>query len=406
MLYDVYQAQAMCLAPSRRLARSAARMLEDFGQAPAALGLRRAAAWCDSFGHLATTHEHPEFGIHTVTVAGRPQLVVEEVTGATPFARLLHFAKPGLRGAPQPRVLIVAPMSGHFATLLRGTVRTMLAEHDVWITDWANARDVPLAAGRFELDDFTDHVMRFLGVLGPRAHVLAVCQPAPAVLAAAALMAEDGHRAAPASITLMAGPIDTRVHPTPVNTLAEEHSLDWFERQMITTVPWPHEGVGRRVYPGFLQLGAFMSMHLDRHMAAQMGQFRALVRGDHDSAAAHRRFYDEYLAVMDLPAAFYLGTVRSVFQEHHLATGTMTHRFRAVDPAAIEKTRLLTIEGELDDICAPGQTLAAHALCRNLPASMKQHYVQPGVGHYGVFNGRRWSQEIYPLVRETIAQAN
>ena len=206
-------------------------------------------------------------------------------------------------------------------------------------------------------------------------------------------------------MTLMAGPIDTRANPTPVNTLAREHSLDWFERQMITTVPWPHEGVGRRVYPGFLQLGAFMSMHLDRHMAAQMDQFRALVHGDHDSAAAHRRFYDEYLAVMDLPAAFYLGTVRSVFQEHHLATGAMTHRFRTVDPGAIEKTRLLTIEGEQDDICAPGQTLAAHALCRNLPASMKQHYVQPGVGHYGVFNGRRWSQHIYPLVRETIAQA-
>ncbi len=405
MLYDLYQAQALCLAPSRRLARSAARLLEGFGEAPAAQGLRRVAAWCDTYGHAATTHERPPFGIDQVAVGGRPHLVVEEVTAATPFARLLHFRKPELAGPPQRRVLIVAPMSGPFATLLRGTVRTMLADHDVWITDWINARDVPLSAGRFELDDFTDHVIRFLALIGPGAHVLAVCQPAPAVLAATALMAEDGHRATPRSLTLMAGPIDTRVNPTRVNALAQQRSLDWFERRMITTVPWPHAGVGRRVYPGFLQLGAFMSMNLDRHMTAQMAQFRALVRGDRDSAAAHRRFYDEYLAVMDLPAEFYLATVRSVFQEHDLPRGGMTHRGRRVDPAAIRRTWLLTVEGELDDICSIGQTLAAQELCRRLPMALQRHHLQTGVGHYGVFNGRRWSREIYPLVREVIEVA-
>ncbi len=405
MLYDLYRAQALCLAPSRRLARSAARLLEEFCQAPAAVGLRRAAAWCETYGQTGTTHERPGFGIDEVMVGDRSHRVVEEITTATPFGRLLHFQKPELAGRPQPRVLIVAPMSGHFATLLRGTVRTMLADHDVWITDWINARDVPLSAGRFELDDYTDHVIRFLAEIGAGVHVLAVCQPSPAVLAAPALMAAAGHQATPRSMTLMAGPIDTRVNPTRVNELAQEHAIDWFERKMITTVPWPHAGVGRRVYPGFLQLGAFMSMNLDRHMSAQMGQFRALVRGDQESAAAHRRFYDEYLAVMDLPAEFYLGTVRSVFQEHDLPRGAMMHRGRRVDPAAIRRTWLLTVEGELDDICAIGQTLAAQELCRRLPMPMKRHHLQTGVGHYGVFNGRRWSREIYPLVREVIEVA-
>ncbi|MDE2335033.1 MAG: polyhydroxyalkanoate depolymerase [Rhodospirillales bacterium] len=405
MLYDFYQAQSVWLAPSRQFARSAARLLEGFGQAPAAVGVRRAAAWCEAYGHAATTHERPEFGIDAVVVDGSPQLVVEEVAAATPFARLLHFRKPGLTGRPQPRVLIVAPMSGHFATLLRGTVRTMLAEHDVWITDWINARDIALSAGRFELEDFTDHVIHFLGLIGPGVHALAVCQPAPAVLAAAALMAEDGHPATPRSLTLMAGPIDTRVNPTRVNELAQGHPIGWFERKMITSVPWPHAGVGRRVYPGFLQLGAFMSMNLDRHVAAQLSQFRALVRGDRDGAAAHRRFYGEYLAVMDLPGEFYLGTVRSVFQEHDLPLGTMTHRGRRVDLSAIRRTWLLTVEGELDDICSIGQTEAAQELCRRLPGARKRHHVQSGVGHYGVFNGRRWSREIYPLVREVIERA-
>ena len=405
MLYDLYQTQALWLAPSRRFARSAARLLDGFGKAPASVGLRRAAAWCETFGHAATTHERPAFGIDEVPVGGRPHRIVEEVTAATPFARLLHFRKPELTGPAQPPVLIVAPMSGHFATLLRGTVRTMLAEHDVWITDWINARDIPLAAGRFELEDFTDHVIRFLALLGPGVHVLAVCQPAPAVLAAAALMAEDGHPATPRSMTLMAGPIDTRGNPTRVNALAQSRPIDWFERKMIAAVPWPHAGVGRRVYPGFVQLGAFMSMNLDRHVTAQMAQFRALVRGDRDNAAAHRRFYDEYLAVMDLPGEFYLGTVRSVFQEHDLALGTMTHRGRRVDPAAIRQTWLLTVEGEFDDICSIGQTLAAQALCRRLPMARKRHHRQTGVGHYGVFNGRRWSREIYPLVREVIGLA-
>ncbi|MBU6497157.1 MAG: polyhydroxyalkanoate depolymerase [Rhodospirillales bacterium] len=403
MIYGYYQAQAAALAPSRRMARFTARMLQGV-DSPIALGMRQVAAIFEGFGHSGTTHHRPEFGIDRVMVGNRELEVVEEVAAATPFARLLHFRKPD---APeQPRVLIVAPMSGHFSTLLRGTVRTMLADHDVYITDWINARDVPLSAGSFELDDFTDHVMRFLEEIGPGGHVLAVCQPAPAVLAAAALMAEAGSKAQPRSMTLMAGPIDTRLNPTRVNHLAQSRSIDWFERKMITTVPWPNAGVGRLVYPGFLQLTAFVSMNLDRHIGAHAAQFRALVRGDRESADAHRRFYDEYLAVMDLPAEFYLQTVRTVFQEHALPQGQLSFRGRKVNPGAIRRTFLFTVEGEYDDICAVGQTLSALDLCTNLRSSMKRHHLQTGVGHYGVFNGRRWSTEIYPLVREVIEVAN
>ncbi|MDB5416025.1 MAG: polyhydroxyalkanoate depolymerase, partial [Rubritepida sp.] len=301
-----------------------------------------------------------------------------------------------------PRVLVVAPMSGHFATLLRGTVQVLLQDHDVYITDWHNARDVPLEAGRFGLDEFTEHVIHFLEAVGPGAHVLAVCQPVVAVLSAVALMAEDRNKASPRSMTLMAGPIDARQHPTKVNELAGSKDIGWFESNLIASVPSRYKGGGRRVYPGALQLSAFMSMNLDRHVKAHRDQFWAIFNGDAAKAAQHRRFYDEYLAVMDLPAEFFLETVKTIFQDHSLARGELTWRGRPVRPEAIRRTAVMTVEGEKDDICGIGQTMAALDLCRSLPVTMRRHHLQTGVGHYGVFSGRRFAQAIYPRVREMI----
>jgi poly(3-hydroxybutyrate) depolymerase len=324
----------------------------------------------------------------------------EEVVQSTPFGSLLHFAKDSR--AVQPKVLVVAPLSGHFSTLLRGTVRTMLLDNDVYLTDWHNARDVPVAAGSFGLDDFVDHVIAWLEVLGPGSHVMAVCQPTVAVLAAVAVMAQTNNPAQPRSMTLMAGPIDTRLNPTKVNELAKQHPIEWFERELIATVPWRYAGAGRLVYPGFLQLTAFMAMNLDRHVKAHRTYFDNIVDGNDAAVAAHRTFYDEYLAVMDLPAEFYLQTIARVFQEHDLPRGALTWRGNKVEPGAIRRTALFTVEGELDDICAVGQTMAALDLCTGLRPSMKRHHLQTGVGHYGVFNGKRWSGEIYPQVREMI----
>jgi poly(3-hydroxybutyrate) depolymerase len=330
--------------------------------------------------------------------------VIEEAVDDTPFGTLLHFRKD--TAVEQPRVLLVAPMSGHFATLLRHTVEVMLPEHDVFITDWKNARDVPLSDGCFGLDDFTAHLIRFLEAMGPGAHIIAVCQPAVAALAAVALMAEAANPAQPRSMTLMAGPIDTRANPTKVNELASSRPIAWFEKNLIATVPWGFPGTHRRVYPGFLQLAAFISMNLDRHVTAHLAQFRNLVGGDATSAEAHRRFYDEYGAVMDLPAEFYLETVQRVFQEHHLPEGRLTWRGQIVDQSAIRRTGLLTVEGERDDICAIGQTLAALDLCSGIRVNLKQNHLQTGVGHYGVFAGRRWAREVYPRVREMIQVMN
>jgi poly(3-hydroxybutyrate) depolymerase len=293
-------------------------------------------------------------------------------------------------------------MSGHFATLLRGTAHTLLVDHDVYLTDWHNARDVGLRHGRFDFDDFVDHVITFLQVLGPGAHVVGVCQPCVAVLAAAAIMAEDADPAQPRSMTLMAGPIDARVNPTEVNRLATSRPIEWFELNLIGIVPLRYAGALRRVYPGFVQLAAFMSMNLDRHVKAQIDLFCHLANGDDEKAAAIRAFYDEYCAVMDLPAEFYLQTVRTVFQEHALPLGKFEWRGRRVAPSAIQRTALFTVEGERDDICAVGQTLAAQELCSNLRPYMKRHHVQTGVGHYGVFSGRRWSNFIYPIMRSII----
>jgi poly(3-hydroxybutyrate) depolymerase len=405
MDYASFQAQADLLAPFRLLAGMAARALApDWGAVAEGFGIRRRLlAVSEAVAGGAVTHARPDYGITTVRSGGREMAVRQEVVCATPFATLLRFAKEG--APPQPKLLVVAPMSGHFATLLRGTVRVLLPEHDVFLTDWHNARDVALSAGKFGLDAFIDHVIGFIEALGPGGHVLAVCQPAVPVLAAVAAMAEDDNPCQPRSMTLMAGPIDTRVNPTEVNRLAGQKPIEWFERAMIATVPARYAGAGRRVYPGFMQLAAFISMNPGRHVRAQLGQYRNIVDGRDAEAAAHRRFYDEYLAVMDLPAEFYLETVAKVFQRHELPLGTLEWRGRRIEPAAIRRTALLTVEGELDDICGVGQTRAALDLCGGLPAGMKRHHLQAGAGHYGVFSGRRWAGEIYPRVREVIRMA-
>jgi polyhydroxyalkanoate depolymerase len=319
---------------------------------------------------------------------------------ATPFCTLLRFTREDAQDLP--RVLLVAPMSGHFATLLRGTIRTLLRDFDVYVTDWHNARDIAPSAGDFGLDDFIGHVIEFLHFLGPAAHIVAVCQPTVAALAAVAVMAAHTDPAQPASMTLMAGPIDTRISPTKVNELATSKPIEWFRDKLIGTLPRGLAGAGRRVYPGFLQLAAFMSMNIDRHAKSFVDLFKSRIEGDFEKADQIRDFYEEYFAIMDLDAKFYLETIESVFQTFALPEGKLTYRGEPVSPKAIRKTFLLTIEGERDDICAVGQTLAAQDLCSGLRPYMKSHYMQPGVGHYGVFNGKRWENQIYPIVREHI----
>ncbi len=401
MIYRNFQSYADTIAPLRGLASMAAAALANPLPGISRNAVQRAVgAICELIARAGLSHRRPAFGIDRVAVGNRSVAVREVETHRTPFASLLHFAKE--TAAAQPRVLLVAPMSGHFATLLRGTARTLLAEHDVYITDWHNARDIALRHGRFDFDDFVDHVITFLEVIGPGAHVVAVCQPCVAVLAAVAVMAEDDHPATPRSMTLMAGPIDTRVNPTEVNRLATSWPIGWFERNLIDVVPPRYNGAWRRVYPGFTQLAAFMSMNLDRHVKAQLDLFCHLANGDEEKAAAIRKFYDEYLAVMDLPAEFYLQTVETVFQNHALPLGRLQWHGRPVDPGAIRRTALFTVEGERDDICAVGQTLAAQELCSGLRPYMKRHHVQTGVGHYGVFNGQRWNRFIYPMLRNVV----
>jgi poly(3-hydroxybutyrate) depolymerase len=401
MLYDVYQAQQDFLAPFRAAADLVSTALGDTTLGPAANHMFRAtAAGAHIFSRAQMLHTRPPYDIDQVTVAGRATPVVEEVALALPFADLVHFRKPG--SAQQPRVLLAAPMAGHFPTLLRHTAQTLLADHDVYITDWKSGRDVPLSDGRFGIDEYIDHLIAFLNHIGPGGHAIAVCQPCPSLLAATALMAEDGHAATPRSVTLMAGPVDTRINPTKVNVLANEHPVDWFEKNLVTTVPRRFPGAHRRVYPGFLQLSAFMTMNLSRHVRAHMDLFSHILKGELAKADANRKFYDEYFSVADLPGEFYLETVQKIFQEHHVPRGIFEYRGRRVDTKAIRKTALLTVEGERDDICAVGQTLAAHDLCSSVKPFRKKHYVQPGVGHYGVFSGTRWQTQIYPMVRNTI----
>jgi polyhydroxyalkanoate depolymerase len=405
MIYLTYQIHSDLLAPLRTLAHAAVHALNDpRHEWSRNLFVRHASAASEMLARAGLTHARPDFEIDEIEVLDEIVPVHQEASDATPFATLLHFRKAS--GAEQPRVLVVAPLSGHFSTLLRDTVRTLLPEHDVYITDWHNARDVGVEHGRFGIDEYVDHLIRFLEKLGPGAHMVGVCQPCVAVLASAAVMAQAGNPAQPASMTLMAGPIDTRVNPTKVNELAAGKPIEWFERNLIDTVPLRYAGAGRRVYPGFVQLSAFMAMNVERHVRAHTDLYRHLVDGAPDLAEATKAFYDEYFAVLDLPAEFYLETVRTIFQEHALARGELTWHGERVEPRAIRRTALLTVEGEKDDICGLGQTLAAQDLCSGLRPYRKRHHMQAGVGHYGVFSGRRWKGQIYPVVRNVILSSS
>jgi poly(3-hydroxybutyrate) depolymerase len=399
MLYQAYQASADMMLPVRALAGFA---LSAHGAMPNLNGhaVRNMTAAYELISRARLTHTRPDYGIRSVMVGNQEVEVTEEVTHVTPFGTLLRFRKDV--ETAQPRVMIVAPLSGHFATLLRGTVRTMLPEHDVYITDWHNARDVPMSAGRFGFDDYVTHLIEFLEAIDPGAHVIAVCQPCVAALVAAAVMAQGDHPAQPRSMTLMAGPIDTRVNPTKVNELAKSKPMSWFEKNLIARVPFRYDGAFRKVYPGFVQLAAFLSMNMDRHTKAHRELYDNLAKGELEKAKITKDFYDEYFAVLDLTAEFYLETVRLVFQEHTLPLGELDYEGRRVDPSAIRRTMLLTVEGERDDICAVGQTLAAHDLCSGLRPYRKRHHMQPGVGHYGVFSGKKWEGQIYPLVKNVI----
>ncbi len=394
MLYESYQLQDDLIAPMRWVARWASAMNMPFvvpGPFDAALEL---------VSRFELTHARPEFAIGPVRVGNRDVPVTEEITLDLPFGKLLHFAKDV--DAPQPRVLVAAPLSGHFATLLRGTIETLLRDHDVYVTDWANARDVPLEAGRFGVEDYTEYLIRFLEAIGPGAHILAVCQPCVQALAAVAVMSEDKNPATPRSMTLMAGPIDVRESPTAVNELATSKPLAWFERSLIGRVPFRFAGRGRKVYPGFVQLAAFLTMNMPRHRAAHSKLYRLLANGEIEEAARIKAFYDEYFAVLDMTEEFYIETIDRIFQRAELATGTFSYRGRIVDPGAIRGTALLTVEGGKDDICAVGQTAVAHELCTSLRPHLKRHHLQANVGHYGVFSGRRWQAEVYPVVRNMI----
>lgn len=402
MLYCLHEMSRNALMPMRMFTETQAMLLQrSLNPWVHAAGGRRVASACNVFEELTRRYPKPAFNLDTTVCDGESVPVHETIVKRNPFAQLKHF-KREVERPDDPRLLIIAPLSGHYATLLRNTVETLLPEHDVYITDWRDARMVPATAGPFGLDDFVDYVIDFLNYLGPDTHVLAVCQPAVPALAATALMAEDGHPAAPRSLSIMSGPIDTRIDPTTPNHMATDHNLDWFRRHMIHTVPAPYPGVMRSVYPGFLQLSGFMSMNLDRHMDAYKNLYQSLLDDDAESVRRHKGFYNEYLAVMDLPATFYLDTIERVFQKFELARGRLTHHGRRVDPAAIRDTALFTIEGEKDDICSPGQTEAAHSLCPNIPDSRREHHIQHSVGHYGVFNGRHWRREIAPHLRNFI----
>jgi poly(3-hydroxybutyrate) depolymerase len=402
MLYQLYDWQRAAMEPWRVFARAAN---ELYGHPDSPLsylpGSRNVAAAFDLMTRLTQRYERPDFDIASVRSGERDYVVHEGCDIDKPFCRLLHFEK---EGAPrQPRVIVFAPLSGHFSTLLRDTVRTLLADHDVWITDWKDAKEIPIAVGPFHFDDYVAYVREFLGFLGRDAHAISVCQPTVPVLAAVSLMAADGDPL-PRTLTMMGGPIDTRRSPTAVNTFAKHRPLSWFEAKVIQRVPMAYPGFMRRVYPGFLQFAGFVAMNPDRHMESHVQYYHHLVQGDGESAEQHRRFYDEYNAVMDLPAEYYLETVDRVFQRHALPEGKLVVAGERVRPEAIKGTALFTIEGELDDISGNGQTEAAQGLTRGIPAKDKQHFEAKGVGHYGIFSGRKYRELIYPRMREFIAR--
>jgi len=402
MLYQMYDWQRAALEPWRLLARAGN---EIYGHPDSPLsylpGSRNVAAAFDLMTRLTQRYDRPEFGIESVVSGGREYAVREVFELDKPFCRLLRFVK---EGAPvAPRVIVFAPLSGHHATLLRDTVRTLLADHEVWITDWQNARDIPITVGPFHFDDYVAYAREFIAHVGPGCHAISVCQPTVPVLAAVALMAQAGE-AIPRTLTMMGGPIDTRRSPTAVNTFARHRPISWFEAKVIQRVPMRYPGFMRRVYPGFMQFAGFVAMNPDRHMESHVQYYQHLVEGDGESADAHRRFYDEYNAVMDLPAEYYLETIERVFQKHLLPQGKLVVAGERVRPEAIKAAALFTIEGELDDISGNGQTEAAQGLCKGVPAGEKQHFLAKGVGHYGIFSGRKYREMIYPRIREFIAK--
>ncbi len=401
LLYQLYETQQAALYPLRLGAGVTSAALDRLPARWRDMRLLRAQwAWCQMVMHTRITHTRPAFGIDSVVTPRGAEAVKEETTLSTHFARLIHFSK--LRTEDEPRVLIVAPLSGHFSTLMRETVRTMVAEHDVYLAEWVNARDVPLEAGPFGLDEYIDHVIDFLEALGPGTHLMAVCQPGPAALAATAILAGRGSRCQPRSLVLMASPIDTSVSPTTVNRLALDRPLSWFADHVVMPVPPGHPGCGRLVYPGFLQIAGFLSLNTERHLDQHSALYWNLVRGNWDAARSIRTFYDEYFAVLDMDAGYYLDTIDRIFQRNLLAKGELFWRGQLVNPGAIESTALMTVEGERDDISGMGQTVAAHDLLTAVKPRNKRHHLQVGVGHYGVFSGRRWQQETYPKVQEFI----
>ena len=404
MLYHAYELQRSFLASASAMANAGAELLSNpanplayFGGGPIL------ASALEVFAHAAATRGKPAFGLETTVIDGKEVQIDEHVEARKDFGQLLHFVR---KGAPkgQPKLLIVAPMSGHYATLLRGTVERMLPGHDVWITDWRDARNVPVRDGDFDLDDYIDYLIDWLDHIGPGAHMLAVCQPSVPSYAAICVMSERNDPNLPRTLTMMGGPIDTREAPTVVNQLATERPISWFEQNVVATVPFQYAGAGRRVYPGFMQLAGFMSMNLGNHMMSHWEMFKHLVDGDEESAEATKDFYDEYRSVCDMTAEFYLQTVQEVFQKHSLPKGEFMHRGALVDPGALKKVGLLAIEGEKDDISGLGQTKAALKIATNLPDDMKKHYLAKGAGHYGIFNGNKWRSIIAPVMEEWIQQ--
>ncbi len=405
MLYNAYEMQRSLLAGASAFANISAKLLQSpahpanyFGGGPVL------ASALEVFAHASAPRGKPAFGLNSTMVDGVEVAVREEIVLQMPFGQLKRFVKEGVEDAP--RLLIVAPMSGHFATLLRGTVERMLPKHDVYITDWRDAKAVPLSDGRFDLDDYIDYLVAFLEKVGPGAHMLAVCQPSVPCYAMACLMSAQNHPCRPKTLTMMGGPIDTREMPTGVNTLATERPHSWFAQNVIATVPFKYPGSGRKVYPGFLQLTGFLSMNLGSHMMSHFEMYKHLVAGDDESADATKDFYEEYRSVCDMTAEFYLQTIDIVFQDHSLPKGTMMHRGTRIDPAAITDIAILAVEGERDDISGVGQTKASLTISTSLPDKMKKYHLAPGAGHYGIFNGNKWRTQIAPVVENWIVEHN
>lgn len=410
MLYHAFELTHAAIRPMRTMAKMSQQMLQSPLNPMATTQVARTSnASLEMFINATRRYDKPEFELETTIVDGVETPIVEEITQALPFCNLLHFKRDSKAANKRkdPKVLIIAPMSGHYATLLRGTVKSMLPEHDVYITDWIDVRDVPMSKGSFDLDDYADYLIEFcktLGEDGERPSVMAVCQPGVPMLVAATLMAKNKDSFRPSSVTLMGSPIDATQNPQTPNKLATDKPLSWFKKNVIVSVPWPNTGFMRRVYPGFLQLSGFMSMNMDKHVDAHKNQFKHLIEGDGDSAAAHRAFYDEYMAVMDLTEEFYIQTIDRVFQKHLLAENAYYYRDTLIEPSVIKDIALLTVEGEKDDITGEGQTKAAHTLTPNIPEDKRGHILQEGVGHYGIFNGSRWRGIIQPKVADFIAK--